>query len=213
MYPPYLRVLFSRNSALSMNIDLVLAFIVILALCANRPDTWGQMEFTLDAISNADPQALFQIGVSAGYWEQPGIPSNFRRLGFVICFLAGLLPLGKEREILEISACFSNDLIEPTAKLLELLPLALVRSQACAIKRLTPLFSAILSHPPAGSGAAYGVLCLRMTELKTPRLLSLPDDMLRLISEFCDLTTRCAVTCTNSTALNSVLLGWVLLDE
>ena len=52
-----------------------------------------------------------------------------------------------------------------------------------------------------------------MTEVKKPRLLSLPDDMLRLISEFCDLTTRCAVTCTNSTALNSVLLGWVSLNE
>ena len=45
------------------------------------------------------------------------------------------------------------------------------------------------------------------------RLLNLPDDMLRVISEYCDLTTRCAVTCANSAALTSVLLGKVTLSK
>ena len=51
-----------------------------------------------------------------------------------------------------------------------------------------------------------------MTEPQEVRLFHLPDDMLTAISEYCDLTTRCAVTCTNSTALSSVLLGRVALS-
>ena len=51
-----------------------------------------------------------------------------------------------------------------------------------------------------------------MAELHRLSLFELPDDMLRVILEFCDLTTRCAVACTNAAALNSVLLGSVLLS-
>ena len=52
-----------------------------------------------------------------------------------------------------------------------------------------------------------------MAEPEELSLFDLPDDMLREISEYCDLPTRCAVTCTNSTALNSVLLGSVALSK
>ena len=43
-------------------------------------------------------------------------------------------------------------------------------------------------------------------------LCELPEDMLRSIAEFCDLTMRCAVTCTNS-ALVSLFLGSIRLRK
>ena len=52
-----------------------------------------------------------------------------------------------------------------------------------------------------------------MIETHKLSLLNLPDDMLRVISEYCDLPTRCAVSCTSSTALNSVLLGREALSK
>ena len=51
-----------------------------------------------------------------------------------------------------------------------------------------------------------------MSELQQLVLLNLSDDILQVISEFCDLPTRCAVTRTNS-ALKSVFLGSVTLTE
>ena len=41
-----------------------------------------------------------------------------------------------------------------------------------------------------------------MTEMQELRFLYLPDDILRVISEYCGLTSRCAVTCTNSAVPN-----------
>ena len=51
-----------------------------------------------------------------------------------------------------------------------------------------------------------------MAELRTLRFSNLPEDVLRVISSFCDCATRCAVTCTNS-ELNLVFLGIVALSE